>query len=376
MMTGPFSALRSWRDRRLILRDIGRRAADAREVNRFTVKDQMTYANAALDNNDLRQAAAIWDTLVADHRAVAFESPLALRVLLRLRRYDEATMVMRHGQQRFPGEPRFLQGLGQIAQAKGNHEEAIKVFAQLRKRFPGVMEGYTFAMESLKVTNRLAEAEPLVVKAMKHFHSHIAPFLEYARIAVLREDWEEALRRWQPIRDQFDHVIGFVGAGQALARLGRYDAAETLLQQARHRFGTDPSPLSEFARVAEARGEAAEACRRWKDVVHRFPLDMGAKLAAAEAFERIGEPAEAEATLRAAIDRFPSELRPMLDLAKLLQIKRRDFAAAAQAWATIRAAFPDFQEAYTSGAEALRRSGCTEAADAVQEAFRLRFESA
>jgi tetratricopeptide (TPR) repeat protein len=145
MMTGPISAWRSWRDRRLILRDVRRQAADAKEINRFKVKDQLTYANAALDSNDHRQAAEIWDKLVADHRSQAFDSPLALRVLMRLRRYDDATTVMRHGQRRSPGEPRFLQGLGQIAQAKGDHDEAILIFAQLRKSFPGVMEGYTSA---------------------------------------------------------------------------------------------------------------------------------------------------------------------------------------------------------------------------------------
>ena len=374
MTTSPLSALRSWRDRSLILRDVRRHAADAREVDRFKVKDQLTYANAALDNNDHRQATEIWDRLMADHRSAAFASPLALRVLLRLRRYDEATMVMRQGQQRYPAEPRFLQGLGQIAQAKGDHDEAILIFARLRKGFPGVMEGYTSAAESLKATNRLDEAEELVGRAMKNFHSHIAPFLEYARIAMVRQDWEAALRRWQPIQDQFAHVAGFVGAAQALVHLGRYDAAEQLLQDARYRFGSGPELLSEYARVAEARGDAGEAVRRWNDVLSRFPLDMPVHLAASEAFERIGEPAEAEAALRAAIDRFPTELRPMLDLAKLLQIKRRDFPAAAEAWAALRAAFPDNREAYTSGAEALCLNGDTDRADALLAAYRHRFK--
>ncbi|WP_428534468.1 tetratricopeptide repeat protein [Rhodopila sp.] len=359
----------------MILRDIRRRSADAREVDRFKVKDQLTYANAALDINDHRQATEIWDRLMADHRSAACESPLALRVLLRLRRYDEATMVMRQGQQRSPAEPRFLQGLGQIAQAKGDHDEAVLIFARLRKSFPGVMEGYTSAAESLKATNRLDEAEELVGKAMKNFHSHIAPFLEYARIAMLRRDWEEALRRWDPIRDQFAHVSGFVGAAQALVQLGRYDAAEQLLQDARYRFGSGPEPLSEYARVAEARGDRAEAARRWNDVLSRFPLDMPVYLAASEAFERLGEPAPAEDALRAAINRFPTELRPMLDLAKLLQIKRRNFPAAAEVWTVMRAAFPDNQEGYTSGAEALRLSGDNERADALLEAHRLRFRS-
>jgi tetratricopeptide (TPR) repeat protein len=371
-MTGPFAAWRSWRDRRLILRDVRRHAADARELDHFKVKDQLTYANAALDNNDQRQATEIWTKLVADYPSDALQSPLALRVLIRLRRYDEAATIMRNGQRRHPGDPNFLQGLAQIAQAKGDHDEAILLYAQLRKRFPGMMAGYSSAAESLRIMKRLPEAEELVAKAMKQFHLEVVPFLEYARLAVLREDWEEALRRWQPVREQFGHFIGFVGAAQALCRLGRYPEAEELLQAARYRFGVESGPLSEYARVAEAKGDAAEVVRRWKDVLYRFPLDMSVYVFAAEAFEKFGEPAEAEATLRAAIDRFPTQLRPMLDLARLLVNKHRDFPGAVEAWAAVRRVFPDNEEAYTSGAEALRRAGRTEAADALREEYRRR----
>ncbi|WP_428492543.1 tetratricopeptide repeat protein [Rhodopila sp.] len=375
MAMGLISAWRSWLNRSLVLRDVERHAADVREVDRFKVKDQLTYANLALDNNDHRLATEIWVRLMADHRTAVQDTPLALRILLRLRRFDEATTIMRHGQQRSPRNPRFLQGLGQIAQVKGDHDEAIRIFASLRKKFPGVMEGYTLGAESLKAANRLDEAEHLVGKAMKNFNSHIAPFLEYARIAMLRQDWEEALQRWRPLQDQFAHVAGFVGAAQALVQLGRHDAAEQLLQVARYRFGSSSEPLSEYARVAEARGDNAEAARRWNDVLSGFPLDMRAYITASEAFERLDEPKKAEAALRAAIDRFPTEIRPMLDLARLMQIKRRNFPAAAEAWAAVRATFPDKQEAYTSGAEALRRSGNDEQADALLEAHRIRFNS-
>jgi tetratricopeptide (TPR) repeat protein len=375
MMTGLFSAWRSWRQRRLILRDVRRHSADAREVDHFKIKDQLTFADSALDNNDSRRATEIWNKLIASYPWDALLSSLALRVLTRLRRYDEATEIMRNAQRRYPGEPKFPQGLGRIAQAKGDHDEAIMIYGRLRKRFPGVMEGYTKAAESLRIMNRPDEAEQLITEAMKRFHSEIAPFLEHARIAVLREDWEEALRRWQPVRDRFGHVIGLVGAAQALSHLGRYEEAEELLQGARYQYGADPGPLSEYARVAEAKGNIAEAVQRWKDVRYHFPLDMHVQSAASEAFEKLGEPAEAELTLRAAMDRFPSEFRPMLDLAKLLQIKHRNFPEAAEVWAAIRLIFPDNEEAYTSGAEALRQAGRTGDADALCEDRRLRFMS-
>lgn len=374
-MSNPLSAWRAWRERRVILRDIRRRSADAREVNHFKVKDQLVYADTALDNNDNRRATEICDKLVADYPPGAYRSPLALRVLLRLRRFDEATTMMRDGQRHYRGDPLFLQGLAEIAQAKQDHKEAIVLYAKLRKQFPGVMEGYTSAAESLRIMGRLVEAENLANQAMKQFPEQIAGFLEGARLAVHRQDWEDALRRWEPIRSQFDYYGAYVGAAQAFSHLGRYNEAEEVLQQARYRFGTNPGPLSEFARVAEAKGDTAEAVERWKAVLYRFPLDMPVYSDASQAFDRLGEPAEAEATLRAAVDRFPAELRPRLELAKLLHHKHRDFPAAAEAWAALRNVFPDDDEAYVAGADALQKIGRAEEADALRGEHRLRMTS-
>jgi tetratricopeptide (TPR) repeat protein len=133
--------------------------------------------------------------------------------------------------------------------------------------------------------------------------------------------------------------------------------------------------LSEYARIAEAKGDVAEAIQRWKAVLYRFPLTMPVYSTVSQAFERLGEPAESEATLRTAVDRFPSELRPVLELAKLFHYTRRDFPAAAEAWAAMRTAFPDNEEAYISGADALRLAGRPEEADALREQHRLRFTS-
>lgn len=372
-MVGLLSKLHAWQERREILRDLKRRQAEVRELDQFKVADQLAFADSALDNADPRHATEIWNKLMTDYPSGAYRFPLALRVLLRLRRFDEATTMMRNGRQRYPGDPYFLKGLGQIAQAKGDHNEAIMLYAELRKRFPGVMEGYTFAAESLRAMNRPAEAETLAEKAMKQFHWEISPCLEYARTAVLREDWEEALRRWQAVRTRFNYFGGYVGCAQALSHLGRYGEAEELLREARLKFGTDPGPLSEFARVAEAKGDVAEAMKRWKAVLASFPMEITVYSSTSEACERLGEPAEAEATLRAAVARFPGELRPLTELAKLLHFKHRDFPAAAEAWAALRGTFPDNEEAYTRGADALRQAGRLDEAECLHNEHRLRF---
>jgi predicted Zn-dependent protease len=350
-------------------------SAEANEARRVKVRDELAYADSALDNDDLRRATDIWNKLIADCPEDTYKSPLALKILLRLRRFDEAIRIMGDGLRRSPGNSHYLQGLVQIAQAKGDHKEAMVLSAQMRKRFPGVIGGYTLGAESLRVENQLAEAEGLAQKAMKLFPEEMAGFLEYARIPAQRQDWEEALRRWQPIREQFGYFGGYVGSAQALVRLGRYDEAEELLERSRYRFSSQPEPFVELARVAEAKGDIPEAVERWKVVLHRFPLDMHVYLAASEAFERLGEITEAEVTLRAAIDRFPTEQRPLAELAKLLQIRRKDFAAAAEAWAALRKAFPNNEAAYTNGADTLRHAGQPKEADVLLAEHRLRFNA-
>jgi tetratricopeptide (TPR) repeat protein len=375
-MTGLLSVWRDWSERRQILRDIRRQQGDARERDRFKVKDELTYALAGLDRGDRRYATEVWTGLIERHPDVARASPLALRVLIGLRRFDEAEALMRAGQKKYPNDPYFAQGLAEIAHTKRDFDTALERWAFLRKRFPGVVEGYTYGAGAFMEKDQPQQAEALALQATKRFPDNIGGPLEYARIAIKAKNWEEALRRWQPIRDQFDYVGSYIGSAQALTHLGRYDESDALLQQARLRFGADPGPLSEFARVAEAKGDVPAAVQRWKDVLSRFPLDMSAHFNAAEAFEKLGDPAEAEATLRAAIDRFPTELGPFLELAKLFQYKRRDFHAAADAWAALRAVFPDNEEAYTSGAHALAQASRTEDAEALREEHRRRFPPA
>jgi tetratricopeptide (TPR) repeat protein len=374
-MIGPFAAWNAWQERRLILRDMKRRAADASESNRFKIQDLLTYGNSALDNNDHRRATEIWKQLNADYPPDQVQTPLALRFMIRMRLFDEATTRMRNGRRRHPRDHFFLHGLAQVAQAKLNHEEALSIYVELRKRFPGVMEGYTSAAESLRVLKRLDEAEALVKPALDQFPEKINPLLEYASIAVAREDWEEALIRWKAVRDAFRYFGAYVGSAQALNHLGRYEEAEELLKQARYLFGTEPGPLTEYARIAEAKGDVPEAVERWKAVMYRFPLEMHTQLAGAEAFERLGEHEEAVATLRAAIERFPTEPNPLLYLANLYHRTRSDFPAAVEAWSELRRAFPDVQGGYSFGAEALRRTGRPEEAAALLEEHRIRFKS-
>jgi len=373
-MTGLLSAWHNWQERRTILRDIRRQRADDSERNRFRVRDELTDALAALELNDRRKATAIWIDALARYPAEIRKSPLTLDVLLKLNRFDEAEALMRDGRKKHPREVFFASGLASVALKRGDYDAAIQHYAALRKQFPGVYVGYTLGAQALTASNRMEEADALAEEAMKLFPAEITGFLEYARSAVKREDWTEAMRRWQIVQDMFeDRSFGLYGRAQALIKLQRYDEADEVLTAARFRFPTESGLLAEFARCAQARGDVPEAVKRWKRRIERVPMEVHGYHDAAAAFVEMGEYAEAESILRAGVDRFPVEDGPMINLAKFLH-ERGDFPAEAEAWSALRQVFTDNEESYTRGADALRRAGRLEEASALLEEHQNRLK--
>jgi predicted Zn-dependent protease len=305
VMTGLFAAWRNWRERKEILRDIRRRQRDQQERNRFLVRDRLTEALAAIELNDHHKGTAIWTSTRERYPAEIRSSPHALEVLLKLKLYDEAEALMREGRKKHPGDVFFATGLASVALERGDYSAACSRYEAVRKRFPGAWIGYSLGAQALIASNRLEEADVVAEQSIKRFPHEISGFLEYARLAMRREDWAEALRRWEVIQDTFkDRVFGPLGRAQALIKLGRYEEADEVIATGRLRFPTDSGLLAESARCAQARGDVGEAVKRWKRRIERAPMEAHGYRDAARALKAMGEHAEAEAILQQAADRF------------------------------------------------------------------------
>jgi tetratricopeptide (TPR) repeat protein len=359
----------NWRERRDILRDLRRQQGDVSERLHFKVKDQLTYALSALERADHRRATEIWTSLLETYPREARASILALKVLLGLRRYDEAEALMREGQEADPRASYFAVGLVMVAQARGDHETVIERCAVFRKQFPQVQDGYMLAADALISKRRLEDAERLAEQAMKLFPNDVKGYLYFGRIAAERKDWVDALRRWQIVLDRFDHQVSYLGSAQAMQHLGRSDEAEAILLALSVRYPTDASARIELARMSQAAGNTPVAVERWRTVAERFPLFLPGCMAAAEALEKLGEVTQAEEVLREAVDHFPTEQRPLIDLGLLL-LRREGYSAAADVWATMRHTFPDAEIGYVQGAQALSRAGRPDDAEALREECR------
>ena len=368
-MFGIFSALRDWQARREVMREMRSFRAQEREWDHFKIRDMLLEAIAAVARADIRHATDLWEKALLRNPAEAKQSYHALDVLLGLKRYDEAASIMREGKARAPADPFYPLALARIAAARGDHNAAAELAAAARKRFPEVRDGYALEIQALRDLAKLPEADKCAQRAVGVFPDDIVIAMEYAKVADARKDWNESLARWNMVRQRFDWASSYAGEAGALRRLQRFDEAETLLMQGRLRYPIDPTVFIEWAYNAQNRGDTPEAIRRWVMGAERFPLHLPTCRLAAEELVKLDAFHEAERILTEATLHFPHEPSPLGDLGSL-QMKQRDFAAAAETFARLRAAFPNQQAGYNLGADALLAAGRPQDAQAVRDSFR------
>jgi predicted Zn-dependent protease len=193
--------------------------------------------------------------------------------------------------------------------------------------------------------------------------------VQWASTAEHRGDWPEALRRWEIVGETYQNDLIDLGTAKALEELGQIEAAETRLRKLQGRAPLVPRIVISLARLANQRGDKEEAVRLWADARRRFPLlPVGYREGIRQLLE-MGRPADAEIILLAAIDRFPSEAWPRVEHAALAN-SQQDWSAAEARWAAVRAGWPDRQDGYLRGAEALALLGRQDEAAQLRAEYR------
>lgn len=346
----------AWRNRRQVLGEFARMRRFDSGMDELKVIELLADARSALIREDRAMALRVWKELDAKYRELAKASPEFLAIALELRLFDEAEAILAADMNRHSSRMFCLEGLAQVAQRRGDAEEAIRRWELVRRKFPQRSSGYYGGAASLVAAGRLAEAGKLAEAAVRKFPGDLLCHMEYANVAVRMRNWPDALKRWEVVDRQFHHLSGPMGMAESLKQLGRFDEAEEVLRTARLSSPIEWGPVAELARVAEARGDLEEATRRWLIVRERFPLLPFGYFGETEALLKLGRAEEADAVMGAAVDRFPDKLDPLLTYASLAH-NRQDWEKAASRWEVFRARFPDRAEGYERGAHALDALG-------------------
>jgi tetratricopeptide (TPR) repeat protein len=364
-------SLLGWRERRRALRELGELEQQEEWTLERDDNNSVNRAKASLAAGDREKALYYWNEAKTRYPRVAKRLAASVDVVLGLRLYDEAEELALEGQRREPKNQLYAGVYALAAERRGETEEAIRRWEHVRKQFPGYSMGYVNGGMCLRAVGQLDAAEEMLATATRLFPHDGRAWIDWANLAEFRGDWVESARRWQVVIDRTRHVAGEIGIARAMEKLGRMDEAEERLRNAQFRFPLFDEVLIARLRLAHARGDKDAVAERCAETIRRFPLLPLGYREGARYLVEMGSYDEAANILQAAIDRFPKEAWPAVECASLAHM-RKDWAPAAALWAAVRAGWPDRQDGYFRGAEALAALGQPDEAAQLRAAYRAR----
>ena len=176
--------------------------------------------------------------------------------------------------------------------------------------------------------------------------------LNLARLCLDAGEPEEAATQWERARRQLpDAVVTSPMSLDILLRLNRLDEAEQLMQERHKRLPADNQCLIGLAKIAELRGDFAEAGQRWQFVRRRVADDVEPYIGVARCLIEQGALDEGEAELQRALRMDPISHGALVALARLAD-RRRDWPVAIERWRHLAEKFDD-APAFASAAKAM-----------------------
>ncbi|HET7884257.1 MAG TPA: tetratricopeptide repeat protein, partial [Acetobacteraceae bacterium] len=214
---------------------------NATAIKRFSkdLRVWMEWAQLSEATGDLDEALSRWETVAEKYPHVICEQSIA-RVLEKLGRLDDVEARLRQARLRFPIDPTLAVARAELADRRGDREDAARCWGDVMRRFPRLVRGYQEAHRALLAVDRIADAEAAMVDAMDRFPTDAWPAINHASLASRRQDWTEAVTRWGWVRERWpDRAEGYLRSAEALAALGQKDEAENL--RARYRERQQPA---------------------------------------------------------------------------------------------------------------------------------------
>jgi tetratricopeptide (TPR) repeat protein len=210
----------------------------------------------------------------------------------------------------------------------------IDLAATMRRHFPAAAQGYDIGVFALRTTGRLDEAEAVLRDAETRFPGAAWVAGHAGWIAHRRGDPHEAERCWEAARAADpNHEESYRGSAELFRKADRLDEAAAVLTEALARFPKSRWVLANWALLAHAQSDHAEAERRWAAAALVLPDDR--------------DIAFRHATARSLEDRRYV----------------RDWPAALIRLAVVTQRFPDFAKAWAARIEGLRATGSRDDAE-------------
>jgi tetratricopeptide (TPR) repeat protein len=335
----------------------------------------------ALDQGNVTVAVELAEAL--RHRFPEFMDGYVLgaAALRQLRRDDEAVPLLEAAASLEPDNFWVLLERASLAERRADWDQVIALAEAMRRHSPNYDPGYRMALKALRHLGRTREAELLLKQAIGALSLQPWLCIEGMEIAQQEERFEQAdcwllrgIRRFsmdpdlalfhasRPARDPAERSRAN-GTERAITRLENLieempelpDAvavlAETLtaanrLDEAEALLTAHPSAVRKSSRTAttwghsaEARGDFAEAARRYRQVAEWFPENYYAYEGLMIALATCGDRDGAERVCATAIARFPVALEVLMAQVKIAEIAE-EFERAVALMAKLADAYP------------------------------------
>jgi predicted Zn-dependent protease len=178
-----------------------------------------------------------WDEALRRWRVVLEhypDTPAALlglgEGLLELHRLDEADATLEEALRQARDDIWVAVYHARVAMRRADWTEAVRRWSALRDHFPDATLWCGGLGEALLEAGRVDEADAVLGEGVRRAPDDIWLAASYARVAMRRADWPEAVRRWGAPRENFpDATLWYGGLGEALLEAGRVEEAEAVL---------------------------------------------------------------------------------------------------------------------------------------------------
>ncbi len=176
-------------------------------------------------------------------------------------RCAEALVRLREGLRLFPNRRELLREGIWISRQIGRSAEAELFAATLRRRFPEDPDGWVLGAMLARESGWFDAAETLLAHALVRFPDSQNTTIQSAWVAHAREDWPEALMRWERAVTRCPgDPVPYTVYGGLLRTLGRVEEARVILIDAHARFPDHAGILHELAQLpSQQSGQAGTA---------------------------------------------------------------------------------------------------------------------
>jgi tetratricopeptide (TPR) repeat protein len=189
---------------------------------------RLEYARIAERRRDWDEALKRWGVVLETYGHGSGAIGIA-NALTETGRHDEADKTLKDVLYKWGNDLNIWFAFVKVAQHRQDWEEVARRWAMIRKRFPMEPVVYTHGLGDLLRTSRPEAADEVLREGMEQLPFEPDIWIEYARLAHRRNEWEEAAKRWAAVREHFPvRPEGFDRGADALAAAGKSEEASAV----------------------------------------------------------------------------------------------------------------------------------------------------